>query len=419
MRILNFVRVQGPEYGTEIAREIGGALRALGHEVADFNWPVTRPNIPAVMARLEKGLAWLLSHDDPMIVTSFQDIYGWQAFWDTYHRTLKRQGQPEIPSFNHYTDDPYRNMSRMMLTGRLSRWGLNDRRFVSTMKLLRSRDPSQGLRSSFIAFPAGGPNPVKAPIPIKDRDIDILFVGNCDPQVSVEELVLDRYPEHPEMLRLVKDGLAALGEGMTALDATLQVLDRSEQHSTRFINSVRHLIELYGKISQRVRVLEALKGHRVTVLGRIDPDALGFENDFTFLDTRPYAECRELTRQAKIVVNPRACFPNGAAEPTLFGFAGGSCVLTNQTTLFDEDPPALKMATAAHSYEGSDAGDAVSDLQGRIDRGLVDQQAIAGAYAETHTWTRRFETMQWADPAQGANPAQGADSAQGADWAKG
>ncbi len=396
MRILNFVRVHGPEYATGIGREIGHALRTLGHDVADFNWPVSRPNIPVVMTRMERGLTWLLSHDDPMIVTSFPDIYGWKAFWTTYHAVLEKHDLTEIRSFNHYTDDPYRNLSRMILTGPNARWGLNDRRFVSTMKLLRSSDPARGLRSSFIAFPAGGPDPEQEIVPFRDREIEVLFVGNCDPQVSIEELVHSFFPDHPDVLGHVVDGLALMDDGITALDATLRVLGGLEKYSIRYINSVRHVIELYAKISQRIRVLEALKDHPVTVLGRIDESALGFSNKFTFLGNRPYAECIALTHRAKIVVNPRACFPNGAHEPVLLGFASGAGVLTNRSTLFDDDPLGLKNATATFSYDGSDAGDALADLRSRLDKGRIDQRESVAGYARTHTWTRRFETLPWA-----------------------
>jgi spore maturation protein CgeB len=256
-------------------------------------------------------------------------------------------------------------------------------------------------RAADVFLPHGGPPPDPAPKPMAERRTDVLFCGNlvapfdistaaeaaCAPEMKgappgLAERLLDRcFHEMADPYVIVRDELTALGLNPHADDRAAALRN--------LVNDLNDQIT----ISWRVRLLNALKGVRVTVLGDIAPDALlGQGSHIQAVGPVEFREFLGVLRDTKVLLNITPKFRDGGHERIFYGQARGTVPLTDDNLYLREtfeDGQSILFLPAEPEAAAQVLQDALSDLK------RLDDIAGAGADVLTthHTWDDRARRM--------------------------
>ncbi|HEY1502797.1 MAG TPA: glycosyltransferase [Stellaceae bacterium] len=235
-------------------------------------------------------------------------------------------------------------------------------------------------------LPHAGPPPLAHILPMAERPIDVLFIGNVKDVLSPDEWVaqlacLDALKtaalhviarrwepaddDTATMLAgvLKEDGIAAEPRRDLALAAT---------------------IELYVNNLKRRELLGALRHHRVVVCGEVET-RLSHVETISVTGPQSFSSALQLMDNAKLVLNTMP-FRSGAHERVFYGLSRGAAILSDYSRLLVE--PA--MAQAGIAFFPRDPA-ALDDAIAALLEAPLDEAVAEGRhwYGERHTWDHR------------------------------
>jgi hypothetical protein len=231
-------------------------------------------------------------------------------------------------------------------------------------------------------LPHAGPPPIARILPMEERPIDVLFIGNAKEVPSPEE-----WTAQLACPTGIKDAVLRVvaRRWERAQDDTTMMLTRALGESGIALEPRRDFvlaatIELYTNNLKRRELLGAFKHGRIVVCGEIDPQLPHVET-VTVTGPQSFAMALQLMDNAKLVLNTMP-FRSGAHERVFYGLSRGAAILSDSSSLltapngvvfFPEDPAALDETLAV--LLASPLDDAVAE--GRR------------WYADRHTWDHR------------------------------
>jgi hypothetical protein len=201
-----------------------------------------------------------------------------------------------------------------------------------------------GLPYRSIVVPHAGPDPAEKPLAMAERDIDIFFAGALNDPSTREEWKATRLGLPPLLIDLLFDTAERIEANLEpAIPAFLascagRGVDIAKAFSRDiFCETVTKALDI-AETNRRVNVLTSLPEVRICVASDGGASLLKDQPNVTHLGfVQDFAEIRRLMGRAKIVLNVTAKFPRGSHERVWFGMAEGAVILTDRTSLLEQD----------------------------------------------------------------------------------
>ena len=242
--------------------------------------------------------------------------------------------------------------------------------------------------------PHGGPEAVPDPLPAQDRNIDVLFSGTIDDQDSFDDW-LDRLSNRsPDRKAALKEAFEAVYEGNAEVYRALsESFTRHKQNTRpRFLAPFVTALDAYVTQRRRIEVLEAIRGCRVVVLGKVGPKAAERLSHHDLRGETTFIRMLSMAAESRILLNSRKTFARGAHERIFYGLSRGAVVVTDPSTFLEDDfERGLGMVKQPEDLKT--LNQLVSDLC--ADSDMLDRLRAQGleTYPERHTWRERMKRL--------------------------
>jgi hypothetical protein len=258
-----------------------------------------------------------------------------------------------------------------------------------------------GLPYRSIFLPHAGSDPVKRPLPMAERDIDIFFPGTLK-DTTTRDSWRAGHPEVPAaFVDLLFDTVERIETGLEpAIPAFLASctdhrIDVKEAFSRdTFCGTVSRALEI-AEMNRRMNVLSSLPDVRICIASDGDVGPLRDRHNIThvgFIDD--FAEIRRLMARSKIVLNVTAKFPRGSHERIWYGMAEGAVILTENSAMLQQDfkDGESILCVPQKRLEPEDM-EFLTGLLGEPARLERIARIARGCYRARHTWKQRVEPM--------------------------
>jgi hypothetical protein len=379
MRVVNCVPVVRTGSVTVMARDIGHALRSLGADVRDMDYKPGQ-NIPGDFPEL---MTWLSEGPPESLLV---DING-AIVTSRPARPFLLAQESKYNCFTFLTDAPLHFPTRFenWPTGGIV--GLVDHTFRDLALFMKFQRPE------FVFFPHAGPRIPKWVASTADRDIDVLIIGNVAAIEPVEAHTMKLYPDQPRLAALFVNGFHRYDPSKTPFQVvreTAMAMKSGYRRKDVALTAVH--LESYVNHAARAATLSQLKGLKVTLAGNVADGALASDFDIHALDFVPFDACLALMARARVVVNIRPGFPNGAHERIFYALSRGAAVLTTQASYLDTDRSAHEFIEF-FDVESGNVREKLIGLLDRIDKDAIDRDEMLRHYSAHHTWKQRLEPI--------------------------
>lgn len=296
----------------------------------------------------------------------------------------------KLPRFSFLTDNPVHKLDLLQGFPKLGLIGVVDLDFLDILQ--RFDYPGHGA----IPFPHGGPPPLSTTPKSKDRDIDVLMVGNVSSPLATADW-LDRCGGQDDRIR---NAFAAVLERARTTDEGLWTIAENEFTDRGIIAPPKKLAAIVREtegqlIAQRRRdILASVKKHNVVYYGAIeDGGAVKASDNIAVRDILPFYDVCDLMMRAKVVVNVSPSFRNGAHERVFYGLSRGAQILAEPTRFLSKEVEE-DLGVSFMPFAAEDMDNAIAAILDRSDEEMdtVRERATAH-YARTHTWEQRVAVM--------------------------
>lgn len=248
-----------------------------------------------------------------------------------------------------------------------------------------------GLPQRRVFVPHGGPPPLDAP-PLAERSIGLLFVGNLVRSPRLADLLANLGAGTDPMVgrvlaeaaeRCVEQGeepylafrAACAGHGFAAMAA----------FPPGVLSQLLQMLSAFVENHARWRLLTHPWRNPVVVVGQVaDHFFAGRAPDhLRFLGLHSGDAVVELVRQARVVLNRVAVFPDGAHERVWLAMAAGTVVATDASRLVEAD-----FVMGEHILPAA-RPEAVESALDDLPRLAAMAEGARAIYAGRHTWRQR------------------------------
>ena len=379
MRVVNCVPVVRTGSVTVMARDIGLALGHLGADVRDMDYVPGR-NITATFPEL---MNWLAASKDAGLLI---DING--AIVTSKPAGPFLAARPvEFNCFTFLTDAPLHFPSRFEKWPKDAIVGLVDNTFHDIARFMKYDRPN------FINFAHAGPQLPERTATTAERDIDVLVIGNVAAIEPAQAHAENLYPGQPKLAALFVNGFHRYDPSKTPFQTALETaIAMKESYLRKDVALAAVHLEMYQNNMMRATALSKMHGLKVTLVGSIAKDALEPNSDVRALGFVPFDACLELMGKARIVVNIRPGFPNGAHERVFYALSRGAAVVTTYSVFLEKDRRAHDFIEF-FTVDSDGLREQLEELLDRIDTDAIDRAEMLRHYAEHHTWRHRLEPV--------------------------
>ena len=306
-----------------MALDIAGAMRKHGVGVRLFMSSGERDNPDLVMKLLEE----IRLHPGPSFIL---DINAKLKILTESGNFFEQVG---IPKFSFMTDNPIHHILNLQKLSENSLCGMVSREHLEHSQLF-------GLDSKkCIFFPHGGPPALSDLRKTKDREIEIIFAGNIKGVHTFNEWVEGTFPGED----FIKNTLFNLNDTIDySKSRVFSILIKKLSHLDKL--EIRHILqkifcplERFLIDRERIRVLSAIKKHKVTIIGGVTKDVVEALPKHQFLGERSYTEVMDAMSRSKISLNIVPSFRSGGHERIFYSLAYGALLLTDQNDYLKKD----------------------------------------------------------------------------------
>lgn len=362
-----------------MARDIGAAFRLLGGEVRDFEY-LPGWNVPELFPDL---MDWLAESDNGALLA---DINGAILTSAPVVRAMERH-PGAIDSFSFMTDTP------LHFPSRLENWplggmvGVVDASFFDLTRFMKYQRPY------FVLHPHAGPDVAPDIMDMSARDIEFLFIGNISKSLAPDDHARELYGNEPALIPLFVSSFGNLVADKTPFQVTLQTArELPGTYTKRDVALISAHLENYFSSVSRLKVLTSLAEFNVTVVGKVDQDALTKLPGIRAIGFQPFAACLNLMCRAKVLLNITPSFPNGAHERIFYALSKGTAVVTTRSSFLEADH-------AGHGFirffdiARDDVAEKAIDMQRDLENGKVDRGVMLRHYRANHMWSTRLQPI--------------------------
>ncbi|OHC76217.1 MAG: hypothetical protein A3G18_11015 [Rhodospirillales bacterium RIFCSPLOWO2_12_FULL_58_28] len=307
----------------------------------------------------------------------------------------------EIPKrFSIVCDNPCDHLDKLVKTWGNSILGMVDRQHLAVLDAI-------GVNRQKVFFPHGGPPPPASPLPMKDRDIDILFSGLVYPHPKSETWI-GQTGNLPKILKTIADEAAArvIEERKSVFrsfaDSCAANSFNPADLDIKSLCLINSMIDVQAVTTQRHEVISRLKDMNLHIVGRVIKGDGGLDlSNVTTHGRLTFSAVIELMKRSKIVLNITPKFSDGSHERIWYGMANGAVILTNYSHFLAETfTDGENICFLPGDIDRLAAG--VSELL--KDHKKADEMAGAAmpVYIKSHTWKERVKIID--DALNAADP---------------
>ncbi|MBL6958306.1 MAG: glycosyltransferase family 1 protein [Rhodospirillales bacterium] len=321
-------------------------------------------------------------------------IIGWNAKVNLRPNNQSINDLLSIPLINILVDHPSDHAAGL---GKLPENSLTtylDRRHRTYLEIMHPT-----VKTAFL--PHGGPPPVSAPVPMKDREIDLLVVGRIHATPDIADCIGSIFglPKEPEIERRASDMLDRCIDGLQdpfqaardVLAACPFVDSTATAHAAA--EALSKPLSLATNNEYRRRFFAALGNTKVTVIGQIaDGETLPDVANASFVGPKSFSEVLGMLASVRVLANITPIFANGAHERVFYGMAAGCLLASTPSDYLTEryrDGESLLYFEAGDGSLEDKLKAALSDPQ-KADEMVAHAREI---YARSDTWSQRVETL--------------------------
>jgi hypothetical protein len=263
-----------------------------------------------------------------------------------------------------------------------------------------------GLAAHSVFLPHAGPDLALRRLPMRERDIDVLFAGSLGEPIDRPSWAA-RHADVPAIIAdIIFDTAAAIE---TTLDPVLHVftaicaqrgINIGQVFSREAFCTLIGEIMRIAEVNRRNAILEALPEVKICVVSNHLPARLRDRTNIHYVEhTDDFSAVRSLMARSKIVLNATGKFPRGSHERIWYGIAEGAAVLTDPSlfvqSFFKHDESIFFLPLRKTTPQDLDDCRSLIDDPSRLD--AIAQQG-AELYARQHSWKQRItilnETIQ-------------------------
>lgn len=312
-------------------------------------------------------------------IKTFNPMVGEKSLFDDW----------KLPRVTFLTDNPCGHMERIQASPDYSILGVVDLDFIDWLA-----DYQIPARRVF-GMPHAGPQPCPVQLSTREREIDVLFVGNISAQqpmnewlstlsgkddglVAVFDRILERCRSNDEgIYQVVVSELSKAGHEVSKEDIVVLV----QEFEKRIISMRRH------------ELIENAKNSKMVICGSIDrsafphcPENLDLKDQITFEDFQ------DLAMNSKIILNSTPSFRNGAHERIFYGMSYGAHILTEPSRFLRHEVE-NDLGISFLDFDAATLDRRVEEILSRGDElDRVRERALLH-YAANHTWVQRMKTV--------------------------
>ncbi|HLI20048.1 MAG TPA: glycosyltransferase [Stellaceae bacterium] len=359
--------------------DLGDALRRLGVHTRAIADAPQAPNLPLVHGLVGE----LRDYDGPRFIID-----------NNAKSRLTAQGADGKPVFIHdvwniprlsiFESSPIHHLEQMAQMPNNAAMTVIDAAHVEVLDTF-------GVARRATQFMAhAGPPPLEPVLPMRERPIDVLFIGNVkdvpEPDSWVAALACADTLK-PAIARVIARRWEATSEGSAAMLRHALAAEGAALEPRRDL-ALTGAIELYVNNLKRRELLSSIAAANITVCGDVDL-RLPHSERVTVTGPTSFVKTLQLMDNAKIVLNTMP-FHTGAHERIFYGLSRGAAILSDYSQLIAE-PAAERLGIAIFPQEPAALDDAIAALLARP----LDDAVAAGRrwYARRHTWDQRAQQI--------------------------
>lgn len=254
-----------------------------------------------------------------------------------------------------------------------------------------------GFSHRAVFLPHAGPEPAEKPVPLNERDIDLLLVGTLREPTDRAGWHAENPGVSPIVPDLIFDTIDVVERtGAPILPATLDVMRRHQVSPSALTRddfaSLMSKIQDIGEVNRRISILAALPDDlEIVIVSNHLPLALRHRPNIRYLGyINDFDRIRGLMRQSRIVLNATSKFPAGSHDRIWFAMAEGAVVLTDASLFMKQDfqdgESILYLPQKHVDHEALEPVVAAAKDTRELAR-LADR--AGSIYRDRHTWSMR------------------------------
>lgn len=239
-------------------------------------------------------------------------------------------------------------------------------------------------------MPHAGPPPLERILPMRERPIDVLFIGNVkdvpEPEAWVAALGCP-VDLKPAVAQVIARRWQATADSSAAM--LLQALAATGvAPEPRRDLALTGTIELYVNNLKRRELLSSITGAQLVVCGEVETKLPNAER-IAVTGPASFVKALQLMDNAKLVLNTMP-FRSGAHERVFYGLSRGAAILSDYSRLIAA-PAEEQLGIAIFPPEPAALDDIVAGLLAHP----LDDAVAAGRrwYAQRHTWDHRAQQI--------------------------
>ncbi len=314
------VKVAG--WAHDILKNLSWGFAAAGYKslfVIDYATEESRE-------RINTGFMQKIASGEPFVIV------------DLFMR-MKMLGIPPdlVPGhFTHIGDSPIHHFNRVLSSSPETVIGIPDRRYREIYETL-------GFQHKLVFVPYSGCDPIADPLPMADRDIDLLFTGTLGMLPGSDawnEMVADL----PDLYKDAIDEalIRTLDEEMVAFMALARAFERRgvdwREEDAAAVVKAHQAVETYAETTRRWDILSAMEGLNLHFMGDASDDVSAKMWSYTkFHRFTSFDDMLEVVKRTKILINICPKLAGGSHTRIWNGIAYGCVNATTHSSYLDED----------------------------------------------------------------------------------
>lgn len=303
--------------------DLADGLRAIGYNTHTV---MNKAGNPDCRNRIrEELMAFMREHMNSFVLI------------DMNHRLVLHPWDGSTPRrFSFIVDNPLVHYEHLKWYDENTSLGLLDQYHANIVRHM-------GLKYDAVFFPHAGP-PRSQPVQsIRERDIDILFVGNIhyspDPAAWREALSSNTRQVRDIALATISEIIGGLSDPFTAFlsQCKRHGIDPNTSFSSESLSEFFKFTENCAESYLRKQLLQELSGLNVHIAGEI-PEATKarLDGNFTYHGYLDFDQTISLMRRARFVLNVCPKHLGGSHERIWYGMANGCGIVTTPSIYLDQ-----------------------------------------------------------------------------------
>ncbi len=264
--------------------------------------------------------------------------------------------------------------------------GVPDQRYFKVYEAL-------GIDENLVFAPHAGPDPIDNPLPMVDRDIDLMFAGNFKLLPDTDEWAARKADFDSLAAAAIDDATEKiLEEDLESFQALVSAFEARgmdwREMDFKDVWEAHRVAESFAEGIRRCEVLSKIEHLGLHIVGEVSDEVRNRLPKTTFHKFPGFPKMLEMVERTKILINVTPKLAGGSHDRICNGMARGSVLATTYSSYlaeqFEDGKDIIYFPKKLDGFELKLA-DLIADCP-RLDAMAASSRTI---YTERHTWRKR------------------------------